>query len=218
MDPLYQAIRINAHKYANRATWSNATFSSVNAFFKRNGANSYLITEGINPKIFKPGKVNVKKTIDIIFVGEKTPKRIKFVDFLRKNNININCYGPGWENKPIYIDKLVNEYKKSKIVLNFTRDKIGFSDRVFLTLGTNSFLISEYCRDLERFFKKGIHLEWFKSPEELLRLSKYYLENDEEREAIAKQGYKIVKENFTWDKIIEKIFKIINSKSKNNNL
>jgi glycosyltransferase involved in cell wall biosynthesis len=208
MDPLHQAIRINAHKYAIRSTWSSATFSSVNQLFQREGANSYHITEGYNPRIFNPGKNRIHKNIEVMFVGEITSKRKKYISFLRNNGINVEAYGPGWENKSIFINELALKYRKAKIVLNFTRDKVGFSDRVFHVLGTKTLLISEYCRDLEKFFKKGVHLEWFNSPEELLKLVRFYLENDDLQGKIAEQGYNFVIEHFTWEKIIDKIIGI----------
>ena len=76
-------------------------------------------------------------------------------------------------------------------------------------MGTGSFLISEYCQDLERFFKKGVHLEWFKTPDDLLDLVNYYLRKDILREKIANQGFKYVIENFTWENIMDKIMTII---------
>ena len=78
---------MNAQKYASLSTWSSATFSSVSSYFKRYGANSYFITQGVNPQIFKPRKNKSKKNIDVIFVGSKTPKREKYANFLKKNKL-----------------------------------------------------------------------------------------------------------------------------------
>ena len=77
-------------------------------------------------------------------------------------------------------------------------------------MGTGSFLLSEYSQDLDRLFRKGIHLEWFKTPEELLKKIQFFLENDEDREKIAKQGFNYVTKNFTWDKIIDRILWRVN--------
>ena len=117
--------------------------------------------------------------------------------------------GFGWEKKPVYIDELSKLYNEAKVVLNFTRGNIGFSDRVFHVLGTKSFLISEYCNDLKKFFKKGFHLDWFKTTEQLKNLIQFYLKNKDLREKIAKNGYKLLINNFTWEKVAEKILNII---------
>ncbi len=205
MDQLSNAIRLDAHKYASFSNWSSASFSDVTQFFRREGANCYHMIEGFHTKFFKPSKEHVKKEIDIIFVGSISSKRKDYISFLRKSKINVVCFGNGWDNEPIYLEELSSNYKKSKIALNFTRGKIGISDRVVCVLGSGSFLISEYCNDIKKFFKKGIHLEWFKTKEELLELINFFLENDEERESIARSGSEFVFKNYTWKKYFEKL-------------
>ncbi|MFX1328191.1 MAG: glycosyltransferase [Promethearchaeota archaeon] len=207
MDQLSNAIRLNAHRYAAMSTWSSASFSDVTQLFRREGANCYHMIEGFNDEIFKPSKNKVAKEFDVIFAGSISSKRENYINFLRKNRVNVICFGNGWDNDPIYLEKLSDTYNKSKIVLNFTRGKIGISDRVVFVLGTNSFLISEYCHDIEKFFEKGIHLEWFKTKSDLLNLINFYLKNDEIREKIAKQASKYVFENYTWEKYFDKFLK-----------
>ena len=77
-------------------------------------------------------------------------------------------------------------------------------------MGTGSFLLSKYCSDLKRIFKRKIHLDWFDTPEECLDLIKFYLENDKAREAIAKNGHDYVLQNFTWEKMVKRIIEIVN--------
>lgn len=209
MDPLETALNMNAHKYAKYSTWSSATFSIVNRFFNLNGGNSIRIIEGVNMGLFKPSEINITKKIDVMFFGSLDEKRRTYVDFLRANNVKVICFGRGWENPPIYLKELIEKCYQSRIILNFTRDKTGFSDRVVLIIATGSFLISEYCTDLKITFEKGVHLEWFKNPKELLELIKKYLKDEDSREKISKQGCDYVRKNFTWDKIIEKIMNIV---------
>ena len=211
VDPIETSNEIEAYKYAKLCNWSSATFSNVNEIFKKNGANSFFITQGLNPDVFKKNTKDLKKEIDIIFIGTATPKRKDAIKFLEKNHIKVICFGNGWKNKPIYLDELVEKYQKSKIILNFTRGNVGFSIRNFQAIGTGSFLLSEYCLDLENLFKKGEHLDWFKTKEELLSKIKFYLNNDKKREEIAKMGYYFVLENYTWEKRMSKIIDIVNN-------
>lgn len=208
-DPIKNAYFMDAHKYAKLCTWSSATFTSINNLFRQEGANSYFITEGYNSKVFKPSKKSMNKTFDVIFTGSISPKREKYINFLKKNKINVYCFGKGWENNPIYLEELASNYRKSKIILNFTRGNIGFSDRVFLSMGTGTLLLTEYCNDIGKLFKKKIHLDWFKTPEELLKLINFYLKNDELREKLSQQGEQFVRKHYTWEKIVEKILKIV---------
>ncbi|MFW6311192.1 MAG: glycosyltransferase family protein, partial [Nanoarchaeota archaeon] len=165
MDPLKKGLQINVHKYAQYSDYCSATFSNVKLFFQKNNENSYFITQGVNTELFHPEteEGNKEKEIDIIFVGTKSPKREFYINYLKKNGIYVKCYGDGWHNQSIYLEDLVEKYRKSKIILNFTRRKIGFSIRVFQALGTGSFVLSEYCRDLEKIFNKREHLDWFHS-------------------------------------------------------
>jgi len=215
MDPLKILNEIEAYKYAKLCNWSSASGSNLNELFKKYGANSFFVTQGLNPNVFKKNNKVMSKKIGVIFVGTATSKRKNAIKFLEKNNIEVLSFGNGWKNPPIYLDELVDNYQKSKIILNFTREKVGFSIRNFQVLGTGSFLLSEYCLDLEKLFKKGEHLDWFKSDNELVYLINYYLENDEIREKIAFEGNKYARENFSWEKVMKKIIKIVKQNNVN---
>jgi spore maturation protein CgeB len=210
MDPLNISHEIRAHKYVKFCDWCSATTRAMTTLFKRISKKSYYVLEGYDEKIFNPGKGNSNKKIDVIFVGTIDSLREKYISYLRKHDINVLCHGAGWENKPIYLKKLVKKYRTSKIILNFPKKDSGFSDRVFHALGTGSFLLSKYCSDLKRLFKKRVHLEWFNSPEECLELVKYYLHHNIDREKIAKEGYNFALKHFTWNNTVEKIIQNIN--------
>ncbi|MFX1258418.1 MAG: glycosyltransferase [Promethearchaeota archaeon] len=215
MDPLRVAFQINAYKYAKLADWSSASTIIMNHFFLSHGANSHYITQGFNSDLFKPGKENEDKNIDVIFAGKANAKRKKYINFLLKKKINVICYGKGWSNGPIYMEELAKKYRHSRIILNFLRLKSGFSIRIFQAMGTGSLLLSEYCPDLGEIFRKGVHLDWFENPEESYNMIKYYLKNEIKREEIAKEGYLFVNKNYSWDKIMERIIKIIENKPRN---
>ena len=138
----------------------------------------------------------------------KTPKREKFINFLKSNSNSVDVYGSGLSKGSIYLKELVNKYRNSKIILNFNQAKTGFSIRVFPAIGAGPLLLAEYSLDISKFFKKGVHLDWFKSQKELLKLVRYYLENNDIRERIAKQGQEFVRENFSWEIIMKKIIKL----------
>ena len=206
MDPMEQARRINAGAYAARATRASATFSDVTEYFKNAGARAYWITQGVDADVFT--RKDTSKVYDVVFVGAKTAKRSRYVDALGKTGNPVVCFGDGWENAPVYREKLADVYRKSRIVLNFCRPGTGFSIRVFQVMGTGSFLLSEYCRDFENFFRAGCHMDWFKDKDELAEKTRHYLENESERRKIALQGSVYVHNNYTWKNIMEKILNI----------
>lgn len=204
MDPPSTAKTIEAYEYAKRATYSSATFSDVVNMFKKSGGNSKQILEGILPP---DKKYENKKNIDVVFVGTLDKKRKNFIKYLKDNNINIVSYGPGTKKGPIYGDDLFKTYAESKIILNLTRIGDGFSLRIMEAMKSGSLMLSEYSKDLEKYFCRKEDLDWFESKEECLSKIKYYLNNKKEREFIANNGYNKVIKNHTWDNQIKQILK-----------
>lgn len=208
VDPISIAIALKAEKFAKSCFWSSASFSDVNNFFKKNGANSILLQIGADTKIYFPKKQ--EKNIDVFFLGAKDKKREFFIDFLIKNNINVQCYGYGWKNGPLFTKDIAQKYRKSKIILNFVRKGLGFSIRVFQAMATGSFLLSECCPDLKGFFQLKEHLDCFNTQEELIEKVLFYLKNSEERDRIAENGCKLVHKNYSMESIMKKILTIAN--------
>jgi spore maturation protein CgeB len=56
-------------------------------------------------------------------------------------------------------------------------------------------------------FIEGVHLRTWQTVRELINLIDFYLEHWNEREEIAKQGEKFVKENYTFDVMVKNIIK-----------
>jgi len=206
MDAMDQALRINAVAYALRTSFASATFSDVTNYFREAGANAHWITQGVDTEFFRPKEV--PKIYDVVFAGTKTTGRLRHINALRNAGISVICFGEGWENKPVYQDELVDIYRKSRIVLNFCRPGTGFSIRVFQVMGTGAFMLSEYCPDLERFFKKEEHLDWFKDEKELTEIIKDYLADEEAVRRIAKSGCAHVHRNYSWESVMRKIIDI----------
>jgi len=210
MDSPDIALKVNACKYANNVSWSSATWSSVCRKFKKAGANCFFITQGVDKQIFYPKPI--KKKYNVTFVGSKTWSRKRFINALAKQGISVDCFGKGFPAGPIYSYDLAQIYRESKIILNLNhRPGGGFSLRVFQAMGTGSMLLSEYCQDLEAIFKRHQHLDWFNDSDECVKLIRHYLDDEQERERISKNGSEYVHTNYSWEKVIDKILCIINN-------
>lgn len=92
-------------------------------------------------------------------------------------------------------------FNNSRINLNITCKSIrsGLSLRIFDVLGCGGFLITNYQTELPYFFDIGKDLVAYDSLENLKELCAYYLEHDNERKAIAQNGYNKVKSLHTLD-------------------
>lgn len=87
--------------------------------------------------------------------------------------------------------------------------------RIFETLGTGCFLLTEYFEGLKRYFEPGKELETFKDRDELTEKIRYYLDHPDERETIAQKGqlrchaeYSMEKRAAEFDRIIQKHLRI----------
>ncbi len=101
-------------------------------------------------------------------------------------------------------------FKCSKINLNMTNRpfKSGIPLRVFDIMGSGGFLISNYQPELAEIFIPGEDIVLYESIPDLLSKIEYFLEHEEERLQIAKNGYRKVKELHSYDVRLEEILRL----------
>lgn len=146
-----------------------------------------------NAKCFYDSKL--KRDIDVSFVGSISnwPHRAEYIDFLRKNGINvITRGGQRFDFVPFEeYSKLIN---RSKISLSFCLNGNGFSSqlktRVFEITACNTCLVEDAGIETKELFQPGKDFIMVNGKQEMLEAVQYYLEHDEEREIIAQSGYR----------------------------
>lgn len=106
-----------------------------------------------------------------------------------------------------YTTKMPLVFRRSKINLNITLRSIisGVPLRVMDILAAGGFLITTYQKEIEEYFEDGKELVIARTPEEMLELTAYYLEHEDERKEIAAAGQKKVYEEFAYTKLLPKI-------------
>ena len=188
-------------------------------FNKKTNVKGHYLPAGVYDKecIFK--EVSMKR--DIVFVGSKIyhkewQYRPKLINWLQDTyGTRFEHYGSGGKSniRGISLNKL---YWTSKIVVGDTlcinfKYPDYWSDRVYETLGRGGFLIHPYISGMEREFENKKHLVFYEygNFEQLKELIDYYIEHDEEREAIRKAGHELVKENYTYKDRWEHILKVL---------
>ena len=97
----------------------------------------------------------------------------------------------------------------SKINLNMTSKSIqtGLPLRIFDILGCGGFLMTNYQAELPEYFEIGKDLEAYSSMEELVDKCTFYLEHDDLRSEIARNGYEKVKQHHTYSHRIAEILR-----------
>jgi len=151
---------------------------------------------------------------DLIFTGytDYSQDRKIFIKEIKKS-FDLDIYGVG-NKQPIYNKELEKTLQNYKIALghNCVNSPGYWSSRLYITIGFGGFFITPYTKLLEREFKNKEHLVWYKNLKEGKKLIKYYLEHNEEREKIRRQGYEYCQKNYNWDvraKEFIKVFKEI---------
>lgn len=107
-----------------------------------------------------------------------------------------------------YCDEMPNVFRRSRINLNITLRgmKSGIPLRAFDIMGCGGFLLSNFQADFLDFFVPGEDFVYYESKEDLLQKIDYYLDHEEERQAIAKNGHDKVAEGHTYRHRIREMF------------
>ncbi len=122
------------------------------------------------------------------------------------NAVSVSGQGSTSSGPGLYIHPGVNTltempkvFNLSKINLNLTMRPIetGLPLRCFDILGCGGFLMTNYQDEINDMFVIGQDLEAYSSLEELIDKCSYYLSHEDERAAIAHNGYKKVKSSHT---------------------
>lgn len=98
-------------------------------------------------------------------------------------------------------------FQNSKINLNITLRSIhsGIPLRAMDIMGCGGFLLTNYQQDFLTYFEPDVDFVYFTDEKDLLQKVQYYLEHEEERRQIAKNGYQKVKRFHTYRHRIQTI-------------
>ena len=154
--------------------------------------NCYLVCEGYDSEVNFP--IETDKDIDVSFIGNLYGEREGIINNLDEFvQIFSNAYG--MEHSDIV--------SRSKINLNFCTE-YGASDRVYKVLASNGFLISDDWIGRDKYFEDGEDIVIYTDVQDLNEKISYYLNNDNERNRISKNGFNKVSKltRLEWSKNI----------------
>ncbi|MCH8012625.1 MAG: glycosyltransferase family 1 protein [Candidatus Marinimicrobia bacterium] len=172
-------------------------------FFTIRGCKNVISVDRSYDKYYiKNRPDNTPYIYDVVFIGTYEKHRYKMLLELANEGITVTVFGNNWPmysnpflnimHRPIYGDEFIYVMHTSKIILNFLRkcndDKT--TGRTFEIPASGSFMLSERTKEQLKYFEEGKESEFFGSKEELLEKSIYYLNHDEKRESIAREGRK----------------------------
>ncbi|MDD7794621.1 glycosyltransferase family protein [Clostridium sp. 'White wine YQ'] len=215
---------------------SKETISEINEIFNKQhlNLNKYLIKDIVTDKLVtKILEETGYKTSDETFLDSKTKiayflakkyNEIQRIDMVHKlsNEFNMHVYGDeNWGKLNLsnvkykgyaeHFNEMPKVFKCSKININFTRIYVdsGLPMRVFDILGSKGFLVTNHKADIDKYFKDGEDLVKYRDTKDLIEISQYYLNNEQERQKIMISGYEKVKEYHTYEVRLKKMMKCI---------
>ncbi len=202
-DTILDINNYNLYNHFNFATKSFVVSKKMVNILNKNKniyKKIFYCPQGVNLNKWKNN--NYKKIYDVVFIGTRTNTRSKYIEFLKNKGINIMCYGIGFENGILYNEDLNQLYQKTKIALNFSRDKDSFSIRVYQIMASGCLVISTISDELKDIFVKGVHFDDFASPDDCYKKIIFYLSDNISREKISKKALNKVSTEFSWEKAL----------------
>ena len=196
--------------------------------FLEKGIEAEFMQVGYDQMVFRPNGSTGDFLNDIVFLGNNyddsqgfhlTNQRSEMVKFLKDTyGHTFKVYGNKW---PYQDGNLM--YRESKEAECYRSAKIGISishfdlerytsDRTFRIMGCGTFCLIKWYPGIEKDFTDGVHLRVWKTFDELKELIDYYIEHEEERKTIARNGYNLVIETATWEHRMKTINEMANAK------
>lgn len=109
-----------------------------------------------------------------------------------------------------YYGEMPLVFHNSKINLNITLRSIfsGIPLRCMDIMGAGGFLLSNYQQDLAEYFIPGEDFDYFEDEADLLKKIDYYLEHDDIRKIIARNGHEKVRREHSFKKCFSEMLEI----------
>lgn len=159
-----------------------------------------------------------KYLYDLVYIGRNDNKRRDFIDKLKYlKDIKVGIFGDNKKNL-IYGTKYYDTISNSKVALNFSRYndiELYSSDRIVQLSANGIFTMSPCIPNYELLFDKN-EVIYFDDFDDFERKLRFYLQNDDKRREIAKNGYIKAHKSFNSTRVakymLESIFGCSNSK------
>jgi glycosyltransferase involved in cell wall biosynthesis len=162
-----------------------------------------------DPRIFN--NPNKPRDIDIVFSGSYGLGREERQNtLLHLINNGIALVHGGSEGRDHFTtEEYADRYKRSKLALSFSKAH-GINvvnARPFEAMSCGAMLLEQESPELAKLFEEGKEYVMWKTNDDLLEKVRYYLEHEDERNAIALAGQKKVEQLYSAKKFWEEVLK-----------
>lgn len=156
------------------------------------GGRPIYMPEGFDPNFYRP--MPVEKDVPVSFIGGDYGFRRSLIRDLRRCNVPVHVFGPGWGTESLWGEDQIRMINRSQINLGaggikYSEMLTNVKTRDFEIPGTGGGVyITTFNPDLAEHFDIGREIVCYHSREELVDLIRYYLRRPEEADAIAERG------------------------------
>ena len=193
------------------------THSQAVNWYQANGMKVVHSQWGGSP-LYKPG--NGEKKYDVTFIGQKHGIRPQILAALRDRGVKVDLFGnywDGYDNWHGYLTdfgSMVHIFQQSKVCLNLSNPwHIGtlpqIKGRHFEIPQCGALQVSTPADNLDSYFEPGKEIVVCNDIESLASRITHYLNEDGEREVIARAGYERMQREHQWHHRFGKILQEI---------
>jgi len=178
------------------------TYAETLPRYQQDGIHNVLLTQwAANSEALQKPIPATECHYQVSFIGAAYGNRRRRIAGLRKQGIEVSCFGYNWPAGPVSIEDIPHIMRNSVISLNFTnsRGQNQIKARTFEVPGAGGFLLTEYAPNLEKFYAIGKEIDVFQGTDQLADKIKYYLAHLEERDSIAQAGFEKTRREHTYE-------------------
>ena len=177
------------------------TYMTAVCKYRRDDIQRVLLTQwAANPDELRRPVDASSCRYPVTFVGTAHGPRRQFVQRLGKLGIDVLCFGYGWKNGPVPMERIPEIVQCSVVSLNFANSVRGkqVKARNFEVPGWGGFLLAEHVEGLDQHYSIGQEIVTFRDLEDCADKAKYYLTHTKERDAVAQAGHERTRNEHTY--------------------
>jgi len=193
-------------------------------YFRKQGVQSELLRLGFEPRVLQEiGEP--RRAIPVLFSGNLHPahaSRIKWLEHIcRTVPVEVRAPLPvkllpgspirGFLRDPAWGVEMYQTLRDALMTLNHHIDvaeAYAGNVRLFEATGVGTLLITDWKKNLHEMFEPGKEVVAYRTPEECLEMIQYYLNHENERQAIASAGQRRTLRDHTYRQRMEQLASI----------
>jgi spore maturation protein CgeB len=202
-----------------------SSFPPTLDWFRSKGVPAELSRLAFEPRVLSHLKKNGERKIPISFVGSFHPvhsTRVEWLEYLC-SRFQVKVWSAHTKDLPAaspilrahvgsaWRIEMYQVFRDSLLTLNHHGAIPPYANnlRLFEATGVGTLLVTDWKANLHEMFEPGKEVIAYRSAEECAELVKYYVEHDEERQAIARAGQQRTLRDHTHYKRMQRLVEII---------